>query len=93
MEYGAARHLIGKDCVNIDLINAQHLPNVIEFELLVKEKDCDNLCISETWLYPEMLDDHVSLPHCNVYRCDKGRGGGECIYVRDTQDRRRKGSK
>ncbi len=40
-------------------------------------------CVSETWLSPNVLDEHVTVPNYNVYRCDKGKGGGFCIYVKD----------
>ena len=43
----------------------------------------DVLCISETWLCKDFPDDYIDIPEYKVYRCDKGRGGGACIYVRD----------
>ena len=42
----------------------------------------DILCISETWLLPEIQSKLINIPGYSVYRCDKGRGGGVCIYVR-----------
>lgn len=59
---------MGRDYTKIDHINAQSL-NI--------------LCVTETWLYHKILDDHETLPHYNVYRCDKGRSGGVYIYIRD----------
>lgn len=41
------------------------------------------MCISETWLSPDTPNEHIIIPNYNVYRSDKGRGGGVCIYVRD----------
>ena len=55
-----------------------------EVELLIKERDLDILCISETWLLPVMQDRFINIPNFNVFRCDQGRGGGVCVYVRDT---------
>ena len=43
----------------------------------------DILCVSETWLPPEIRDEHIAIPNYVVYRCDAGRGGGVCIYVKD----------
>ena len=41
------------------------------------------LCVSETWLYPYIPDSHVHISGYHIYRCDKGKGGGTCIYVKD----------
>lgn len=46
------------------------------------ERNTDILCVSETWLTPNVLDKYVNVPDYAVYRCDKGRGGGVCIYVK-----------
>lgn len=51
--------------------------------LLTKERNIDILCISESWLLPHTPDVFVNLPNYNLFRCDSGRGGGVCIYVRD----------
>ena len=42
----------------------------------------DILCISETWLLPAIQSKFINVPGYSVYRCDMGRGGGVCIYVR-----------
>lgn len=47
----------------------------------MSERKPDILCISETWLTKDVLDQHIAIPEFNVYRCDKSRGGGVCIYV------------
>ena len=39
--------------------------------------------MSETWLLPHIPDSHVYIPGYQLYRCDKGKGGGACIYVKD----------
>ncbi len=35
------------------------------------------------WLLPETPDAHVNIPDFKLFRCDNGRGGGVCIYVRN----------
>ena len=55
-----------------------------EIRLLVNERKPDILCVTETWLTSEVLDQHIALPDFSVYRRDKGRGGGVCIYVSDS---------
>lgn len=70
--------------ITIAHINAQSLLGCKEeIELLVREKELDVLCISETWLCNDFPDDYIHIPEYKVYRCDKGRGGGACIYIRD----------
>ena len=59
------------------------MANKDEIELLITERNTDVLCVSETWLSPDTPDEHVVIPNYNIFRCDKGRGGGACIYVRD----------
>ncbi len=49
--------------------------------LLIKDRDADISCVSETWLPPEIRDEHIAIPNYASYRCDAG--GGVCIYVRD----------
>ena len=44
----------------------------------------DILCISESWLLPELDSSFAEIYGYYLYRCDKGRGGGVCIYVRET---------
>ncbi len=39
--------------------------------------------MNETWLLPETLNAHVDIPDFELFRCDNGRGGGVCIYVRN----------
>lgn len=72
------------DYLTIEHINAQSLPgNKVEVELLVKDRHTDVLCVSETWLLHRTPDQLIYLPQYKVYRCDTGRGGGVCIYVKD----------
>ena len=59
------------------------MAHIDEIRLLVKERNTDVLCVSETWLIPNILDEYVNIPDYVIYRCDKGRGGGVCIYVKN----------
>ena len=52
-------------------------------DVLINERNPDVICISETWLSPDTPNEHIVIPSYSVYRCDKGRGGGACIYVKD----------
>jgi len=71
--------------LKIEHINAQSLlGHFEEIKMLVEERTIDILCISETWLHQEMDSNFINIPNFKVYRCDAGRGGGVCIYVRDT---------
>lgn len=70
--------------VRVDHINAQSfLAHKDEINLLINERETDILCVSETWLIPEILDEHISIPGYVSYRCDKGRGGGVCVFVKN----------
>lgn len=65
-------------------INARSLlANFVEVKLLITEKDIDVLCVSETWLLPHIPDSHCHIPGYYIFRCDKGHGGGTCVYVKD----------
>ena len=71
--------------VEIDHVNAQSIiANKDEINLLINERDTDILCVSETWLSPEVHNEHVSIPKYVLYRCDAKREGGVCIYIKDT---------
>ena len=54
-----------------------------EVKYLSSERKIDILCISETWLLEDIPDKFIQIPNFNVFRHDKGRGGGTCIFVRD----------
>ena len=56
--------------------------NLDEIKLLVEDRQIDVLCISETWLSPDLPDHFIDIPNYNLYRCDYGKGGGVCIYVK-----------
>ena len=73
-----------KDLIKIDHLNAQSLiSNFDNIEFLLNDSDIDILCISETWLLPEMQNSFIGIQGYSIFRCDGGRGGGVCIYVRD----------
>ena len=61
-------------------INAQRLiPKLDELKLLIETEDQDFLCIPETWLQPNILDDLISIKNHNVFRNDNPlnyRGSG-----------------
>ncbi len=44
----------------------------------------DILCVSETWLLPHTPNIHYHVLGYSVVQCDKGRGGGTCVYIKDT---------
>ena len=68
--------------MTVEHINAQSLlGNIDEIRLLVKGRNIDIICVSESWLLPN-LDDFVNIPGCKIFRCDNGRGG-VCIYMKD----------
>ena len=70
--------------MTIEHINAQSLLGSIdEVRLLVKGRNIDIFCVSESWLLPNLLDDFVNIPGYKIFRCDNGRGGGVYIYVKD----------
>ena len=39
--------------------------------------------MSETWLLPETPNAHINIANFKLFRCDNGRGGGVCMYVRN----------
>ena len=41
------------------------------------------MCISETWLSSETPNEYIVIPIYVVYRYDKGKEGGACIYIKD----------
>ena len=52
-------------------------------DLLTRERNPDVLCVSETWLSDDIKGEYIAIPDYTVFRSDKGRGGGVCIYVKD----------
>ena len=63
-------------------INAQSLLGSLEkVKLMLQDGKTDILCISETWLHPDIEDRFLAIQGYNLFRQDFGRGGGACIYV------------
>ncbi len=59
--------------------------NTEEVKNLLNERNVDILCISETWLLPHTPDTFVDVPNYTIlYRRDSGRGGGVCIYAKQS---------
>ena len=75
------------DHIGIKHINAQSLiPKLDEIKLLKENEDLDILCISETWLQPNSIDDLISIKNYNVFRNDNplnSRGSGH-VYMSRT---------
>ena len=64
-------------------INAQ-IPKLDEIKLLIENEDLDILCISETWLQPNILDDLISIKNYNVFRNDNplnSHGSWACLCI------------
>ena len=59
------------------------MSNFDEVNILIKERNIDILCISETWLLQHTPDASIRIPNYKIYRCDNGRGSGVCMYVND----------
>ena len=54
--------------------------------MLIENEDLDILCISETLLQPNILDDLLSIKNDNVFRNHNSLNYGEigsCIYVKN----------
>ena len=75
------------DRIVIKHIDAQSLISKLdEIKLLIENEDLDILCISETWLQPNVLHDLISIKNYNVLRNDNplnSRGSVACIYVKN----------
>ena len=75
------------DHIVIRHINAQSLiMKLDEIKLLIENEDLEIICISETWLQPNILDDLISIRNYNIFRNDNhlnSRGSVACIYVKN----------
>lgn len=70
--------------MTVEHINAQSLlGNIDEIRLLITARNIDVLCVSESWLLPDIPDAYVNIPGYKIFRCDSGRGGGVCKYVKN----------
>lgn len=76
---------VKSDKIKIEYINAQSIQGHIdEIKLLINDRNVDILCVSETWLLPTVENRFINIPNFNIFRQDEGRGGGVCVYVRDS---------
>ena len=62
-----------------------------DLELYVIRENFDVICITETWLNNNILDDEMSIEGYNLFRKDrdsteKQRGGGVAIYIKNELD-------
>ncbi len=78
-----------KDNLTIEHVNAQLLQSSCEeIKMCVYDRDIDVLCVCvcvcvcETWLHTDTPNELVCTPDYVIYRCDNGRAGGVCIYVK-----------
>ena len=75
---------INGNYLTIEHINAQSLLcHLDEVKCLLKTRNIDILCITETWLESNIKDCLVTISDYAIFRCDLSSGGGVCVYVRD----------
>ena len=59
--------------------------------ILQMEHKFDIIGLSETWLTPNIDDEHISLANYDIHRKDRdGRGGGVCVYISSTLPNKRR---
>ena len=76
---------MNKELLVIRYLNARSLLcHFNEIELMLYDNDIDILCICETWLHSCIDNKFIKIPNFNVVRFDMGRGGGSCIFIRDS---------
>ena len=77
---------------NFAHLNARSLiPRLDEVNILLEQEDVDILCISETWLGPNVSNRVLVFPGYSIARCDRAvqrgarnkRGGGVAILTRE----------
>jgi len=73
------------------LINATSLAKAHAVSLLasdMKESNADVGLVAESWFTSKISDNDVAIPGFNLFRRDrfKRKGGGVCIYIRDSFD-------
>ena len=56
---------------------------IAELSMVASDKNCDVLCVTETFFNKDILDAEISIPNYRVFRADRktGKGGGSCVYV------------
>ena len=56
----------------------------MKYEVFLNARDVDILCLTKTWLTSNIPDSFINFPGYNIFRCDKGRGGGCCFYIKSS---------
>ena len=83
---GASRPAVGSGAqLRIGHLNVRSLTNKLdEVNLFLHDNDLDLLCLSETWLTPQILDSFLVFPGYGIVRRDRDgrRGGGVAIVHR-----------
>ena len=67
--------------------NKRSLSNKVdELQYVAECSNADAVCVSESWLSPQISDSAVAIPGYNLFRNDRtsAPGGGVCIYLRQT---------
>ena len=68
-------------------LNLRSLSNKVgELQDVAECNNADAVCISESWLSPQIQDSAVVIPEYNLFRNDRASapGGGVCMYLRQT---------
>lgn len=57
-------------------------PKISELQCVATQNSADIVCITETWLTDNIINDAVTLSGYNLFRKDRGsRGGGIAVYI------------
>ncbi len=69
--------------LSILYFNARSLiPKFDELYVLAESQKPDIICVTETWLCINIMDNEISIPGYNVHRLDRNRhGGGILMYT------------
>ena len=61
------------------------LPKLDELAAICATDNPDIVCVVETWLGSEVLDNEVLIPNYSIVRLDRNRhGGGVAMYIHDS---------
>ena len=86
MNYSVLRKVKHQKSYDIPLIlstNVRELTNKVdEIQQIAELNSISTICITETWLSPNVPDSCVSISGYNLFRKDRiTTGGGVCIYL------------